>query len=95
MTVKIFIILHKISIFNKCCSVHQRILKNNESLFPLIYCAAQLFLTLIIIRNISLAANQHISLITDGPCDTEDWSNDAEISGLNYSNKLDVQYIHI
>ncbi len=38
-----------------------------------------LFSTLIIIiRNDSWAANQHIRIISEGSCDTEDWSNDAE-----------------
>ncbi len=50
--------LHKISISNKCCSfklsIHQRILKNLNALqFPQKYEAAQLFSTLIIIRNVS------------------------------------------
>ncbi len=47
-----------------------------------------LFSTLILIRNVSTAANQHISMISEGSCDTEDWSNDAEnsalTSGINY-----------
>ncbi len=33
------------------------------------------------------AANQHIRMISEGLCDTEDWSNDAEnvalITGIN------------
>jgi len=37
---------------------------------------------LIIIRNVSSAANPHIRLISEGSCDTEDWSNDAEKSAL-------------
>ncbi len=41
------------------------------------YKAAQLFSTLII-RNVSWAENQHISMISEGSCDAEDWSNDAE-----------------
>ncbi len=37
--------------------------------------------TLIIrIINVSWAANQHIRMISEGSCDTEDWSNDAENS---------------
>jgi len=39
---------------------------------------AQLFSTLII-RN---APNQHIRMISEGSCDTEDWSNDAKKSVL-------------
>ncbi len=38
--------------------------------------------TLLIIINVSLAANQHIRMISEGSCDTEDWSNDAENSAL-------------
>ncbi len=46
---------------------------------PWQYETAELFSTLIIIRN---AANQHIRMISEGSCDTEDWSNDAENSAL-------------
>jgi len=28
--------------------------------------------------NVSSAANQHIRMTSEGSCDTEDWSNDAE-----------------
>ncbi len=42
--------------------------------------AAQQFSTLII--------NQHIIMISEGSCDTEDWSNDAENSALRHRNKL-------
>ncbi len=39
------------------------------------------------------AAYQHFRMISEGPCDTEDWSNDAEnsalITGINYI----LQYI--
>jgi len=41
--------------------------------------------------NVSWAANQHIRMISEGSCDTEDWSNDAENSGINYS----LKYIQI
>ncbi len=30
-------------------------------------------------NNFSWAANQHIQMISEGLCDTEDWSNDAKI----------------
>ncbi len=40
------------------------------------------------IQNISWAANQHIRMISEGSCDTEDWSNDAENSALHHMNKL-------
>jgi len=50
-----------------------------------------LFSTLIIIR----ASNHYIRVISEGSCDTEDWSNDAEnsalITGINYI----LPYIHI
>ncbi len=31
---------------------------------------------------------QHIRMISEGSCDTEDWSNDAENSALHHRNKL-------
>ncbi len=59
----------------------------NVSQFPQKYEAAQLFTTLSIIINVSWAANQH-RMISEGSCDTEDWSNDAEntalITRINY-----------
>jgi len=33
----------------------------------------------------------HIRVISEGSCDIEDWSNDAENSGINYT----LLYIHI
>ncbi len=51
------------------------------------YEAAQLFSTLIMI-SVSWASKQHIRMISEGSCDTEDWSNEAEnsalITGMNY-----------
>ncbi len=42
----------------------------------------------IIIRDVSWAENQLIRMISEGSCDTEDWSNGAEIQrcirGINY-----------
>ncbi len=35
----------------------------------------------------SWAANQHIRMISEGSCDSEDWSN-AENSALHHRNKL-------
>ncbi len=32
--------------------------------------------------------NQHIRIISEGSCDTEDWRNDAENSALHYRNQL-------
>jgi len=37
----------------------------------------------IIIRNVSWAANQHIRMISEGSCDTKDWSNDSENNSLS------------
>ncbi len=46
---------------------------------------AQLFLSLmIILRNVSWAVNQHIIIISEGSCDTEDWSNVFYITGMHY-----------
>ncbi len=36
----------------------------------------------------SWAANRHIDMISEGSCDTEDFSNDAENSALHHRNKL-------
>ena len=40
-------------------------------------------------ENVSWASNHHIRGISEGSCDTEDWSNDAEhsalITGINYT----------
>ncbi len=45
--------------------------------------------------NVSYTANQHIRMISEGSCDTEDWINDAEnsslITGINYI----LKYIQI
>ncbi len=32
--------------------------------------------------------NQHIRMISEGSCDTEDWSNNAENTALHHRNKL-------
>ncbi len=46
-------------------------------------------------NNVSWTANQHIRMISEGSCDTEAWSNDAEnvalIIGINYI----LKYIQI
>ncbi len=51
------------------------------------YEAAQLF-NIVNNNNCFWAANQHIRMISEGSCDTEDWSNDAEnsafITAINY-----------
>ncbi len=59
MTVNTFIIVQKISISNKCCSF--KLLIHRRIRFTQKHSAAQLFSTLIIIRNINWALNQHIT----------------------------------
>jgi len=48
-----------------------------------VYPTAQLLSTLILTRNVSWAANQHI---LEGSCDTEDLNNDAENSAMPQEN---------
>ncbi len=38
-----------------------------------------MFSTVIRRRNVSWASNQNIRMISEGSCDTEDWSNDATV----------------
>ncbi len=51
-----------------------------------------------LVRNVSWAANQHIRMISEGSCDTEDWSNDAENPALQskeyntFQNILEYKY---
>ncbi len=50
----------------------------------------------IMIRKLSWAVNQHIRLISDGSCDTEDWSNYSENSALKITEiNYILQYIYI
>ncbi len=51
--------------------------------------AAQLFST----KKIAWAENQYIRMISEGSCDTEYWSNDAENSAL--ITAIHLQYIQI
>ncbi len=53
----------------------------------------QVFSTLIIIRNVPWAANQYIRMISEGSCDTEDCSNDAENTALITEMNYILQYI--
>ncbi len=39
--------------------------------------------------------NQHIRVISEGSCDTEDWSNDAENSALITAINYSLKYIQI
>ncbi len=46
-------------------------------------------------KTVFKASDQHIRMISEGSCDTEDWSNDAEKSALHQRNKLHFQiYIY-
>ncbi len=47
--------------------------------------------TLILTISVSCAANQHIKMISEGSCDTEDWCNGAENSALHHRNKLHLK----
>ncbi len=46
-------------------------------------------------NHVSWAANQHIRMISEGSCDTEGWSNDAENSALIKRINYILQYIQI
>ncbi len=39
-------------------------------------------------KNLAWATNQHIRMISEGSCDTEDSSNDAENLALRHRNEL-------
>ncbi len=45
----------------------------------------------LVIFNDSRASNQHIRMISEGSCDTEDWSNDVENSALRHRNKVCIK----
>ncbi len=36
-------------------------------------------------------SNQYIRMISEGSCDTEDWSNDAENSAAHHRNKVHLK----
>ncbi len=46
-------------------------------------------------KNVSWAANQYIRMISEGSCDTEDWSNDATNSALVTAINYILEYIQI
>ncbi len=83
MKIKIFLIffLNKsiLKVNLKCFSFE--LLKNPEKVSPFPQKYFEMLLTLIIIQNVSTAINQ-IRMISEGSRDTEDWSTDAENSGL-------------
>ncbi len=51
------------------------------------------FSTLIIII-VSWPSNQRIRMISEGSCDTEDWSNDAENPALRHRNNINYILKH-
>ncbi len=73
VTVNTFIMLQKISILNKCCSfelaIHQRILEKKCIMVSTKILRSTTVSTLIITRNVSWAANQHIRMISEGSCE--------------------------
>ncbi len=85
-------IVTNMSISNKWCKGKKK--SNNYHVSTNKYEAAQMFL-LIIIRHVSWAANQHIIMISEGSCDTEDWSNDAENTALITEINYSLTYIHM
>ncbi len=68
--------------------IHQTFLKNMYPVFHKTVFSSTTISTLIIIRNVSWAANQHIRMISEGSCDTEDWSNDCWKFSFVIRNKL-------
>ncbi len=50
---------------------------------------------IILIKNVSLTANQHIRMNSEGSCDTEDWSNDAENLALITQINDNLTYVQI
>ncbi len=79
-----------ISISNKCCSFERSIFiiyiyKNSEKMHHKNMKQHNCFQYWYFVY---WAANQHIRMISEGSCDTEDWSNDAENSTLHQKNEL-------
>ncbi len=46
-------------------------------------------------QNISWAANLHIKMISEGSCDPEDWSNDAENTDLHHRSNIENTYLKL
>ncbi len=82
----------KTFIMSKDFYIHQRILKKYQDFHKNL---KHRFFQLILMRDVSWAENQHIRIIFEGSCDTEDWRNYAEnsalITGINYI----LKYIQI
>ncbi len=83
----------KVFISNKCCSFQLIFIKVTKMFSRFPQKNSNLFSRLII-RNVSSAANQHIRMISERSCDTEDWSNDAENSALIIAINYILSYIH-
>ncbi len=75
-------VVRKTLILNKCCSFNFVSIKESNKKYPMFQ--KQLSSTTVS----TLIINQHIIMISEGSCDTEDWSNDAENSALLHRNKL-------
>ncbi len=91
---KIFIKLQMISISNKCwslyLSVHQRITVSIKNIKE-----HKHFQTLILIRNVSWAADPDIRMIYEGLCDTEDKSNSCWKFSFTITKINDTFFIYI
>ncbi len=65
--------------FFLCCIDYEilkkKLQKNNNNKINV---WAQPFSTLIIIRSVPWTAKQHIRVISEGSCDTENWMNDSD-----------------
>ncbi len=85
MTVKTFIMLQKF-IF-QINAVLLNFVKKNCIMVSTKTWSSTLLSTLMI----EMFLNQHIRMISEGSCDTEDWSNDAENTALHHKNKLHLK----
>ncbi len=86
--------LHQSFILN-LIPIHQRILNRKYIMVPKKHQAAQLSSTLIQIRNVPLAPNQHVCMISEGSCDTEDTEWLLKFQFCHDRNKLHFKYIKI
>ena len=95
VTVKTFIMLQKILFQINAVLLNFLFIKESWEIKCVTDSTKKLFSTLIIIINVSWASNHHIRVISEGSCDTEDWSNDAENSALITGIYYALLYIHI
>ncbi len=61
-------------------------IKESQKIFGFHKKKKKKLLSALIKRNV--APNQHIIMISEGSCDTEDWSDDAENSALPSQKKI-------